>query len=98
MRTVFIDQLSNMKLGFNCDDRKAEVPQIMEKPDKNDYLTDEESDEANDFELQVPDLDELIGQFEKEDEVVQKHYENIKEYEDKEIAKGFKPAKRHELK
>lgn len=50
-RVVFIDQLSNMKLGFTCDNRKAIVPKILPKPDKNDYLTDEESDEANDFEL-----------------------------------------------
>lgn len=97
-RTVFIDQLSNMKLGFNCDDRKAELPQILDKPDKNDYLTDEESDEANDFEVKVPELSELIDQFEKEDEVVQKHYTSIQEDANAEIAKGFQPEKRYQLK
>jgi hypothetical protein len=43
----------------------------MEKPDQNDYLTDEESDEAADFEIKVPDLDELITEFEKSDEAIQ---------------------------
>lgn len=50
-RTVFIDQLNNMQLGYKCDDRHSVVPQVLEKPDKNDYLTDEESDDANEFEL-----------------------------------------------
>ena len=63
-----------------------------------DYLTDEESDEANDFEVAVPDLSELIDQFEKEDEVVQKHHTGIQEDASTEIAKGFQPEKRHELK
>lgn len=98
IRTVHTDQLSNMQLGFNCDDRKVQVPAIMDKPNKNDYLTDEESDEANDFELQVPDLTELIDQFEKEDEVLQKHNDGIKEHAESEVAKGFKPEKRYELK
>lgn len=80
IRTVTIDQLSNMNLGFNCDDRKAEVPQSLERPNKNDYLTDEESDEANDFELAVPDLTELLDSFEKDDEVVQANYEKNKTY------------------
>lgn len=69
-RTVYIDQLNNMQMGFKCDDRHSFVPPVLEKPDKNDYLTDEESDEANDFELKIPDLTELIDGFEKEDDVV----------------------------
>jgi hypothetical protein len=32
----------------------------MEKPDTNDYLTDEESDEAADFEVKVPELETLL--------------------------------------
>lgn len=70
----------------------------MEKPDKNDYLTDEESDEANDFELAVPGLQELIDQFEKEDDTVQKNNTDIQEYKAKEISKGFLPERRHDLK
>ena len=80
-----------MQLGFNCDDRKVSVPEIMDRPDKNDYLTDEESDERDDFELKIPELTELIDQFEKEDDVVQNHYTGIKEYAEKEVKIGFKP-------
>ena len=44
----------------------------MKKPDTNDYLTDEESDEANDFELKVPELDDLLFKFENDDDVLGK--------------------------
>jgi hypothetical protein len=43
---------------------------MLEKPDSTDYLTDEESDEAADFEIKVPGLDTLLNQFEDEDEVI----------------------------
>lgn len=56
LREVFVDQISNIPLGFACDERKAVIPAILGKPDQCDYLTDEESDEANDFEVKVPDL------------------------------------------
>lgn len=32
----------------------------MSKPDVNDYLTDDESDDAAEFEIKVPDLTSLI--------------------------------------
>jgi hypothetical protein len=50
-----------MELGYACDNRPSFIPTILEKPDTNDYLTDEESDEAADFEVKVPDLDQLIN-------------------------------------
>lgn len=50
--------------------RPAFVPGLLEKPDENDYLTDEESDEAADFEVKVPELGQLLDQFEAEDEVI----------------------------
>ena len=67
LRNVFIDQRSNIELGYTCDSRRAVVPALLEKPDHNDYLTDEESDEAADFEVKVPELDQLLGQFENDD-------------------------------
>jgi len=70
LREVFIDQRSNIPLGYACDDRTAIVPAILPKPDVNDYLTDEESDEANDFEVKLPELDSLLLQFEAEDETI----------------------------
>jgi len=46
--------MNNLQLGFNCDTRPAFVPFLLDKPDNNDYLTDEESDDAADFEVKVP--------------------------------------------
>ena len=60
MRNVHIDQMSNLPIGFNCDSRPAYVPGLLEKPDNNDYLTEEESDDAADFEVKVPELGQLL--------------------------------------
>ena len=49
-----------MDLGYACDNRPSMIPMILDKPDTNDYLTDEESDEAADFEVKVPELDSLL--------------------------------------
>jgi hypothetical protein len=43
-------------------------------------LTDEDSDEVNDFEVKVPELTDILNEFEKEDEVIQKHIESTNEY------------------
>lgn len=80
LRNVHIDQRNNIDLGFICDNRLSHIPQVLEKPDQNDYLTDEESDEGADFEVKVPELDQLIDQFELEDEIVQEQKVSIKNY------------------
>lgn len=49
---------------------------MLEKADQNDYLTDDESDDAADFEIRVPQLSQLIGQFEKDDEQILKFHEH----------------------
>jgi len=59
-----------MELGGRCDERPVLVPDIMPKPDACDYLTDEESDEANDFEVKVPPLEDLLNQFENDDDLL----------------------------
>jgi len=33
---------------------------MLETPDQNDYLTDEESDDAAEFEVKVPELNSLL--------------------------------------
>lgn len=43
---------------------------MLEQPLEVDYLTDDESDEGQDFEVPVPDLQELITGFEKEDDTI----------------------------
>ena len=60
LRNVYIEQKNNINVGYVCDSRPALVPNFLEVPDHNDYLTDEESDEAAEFEVKVPALDQLI--------------------------------------
>jgi len=70
IRDVHIDQKQNMDLSVKCDYCVVKIPGILKKPDTNDYLTDEESDEANDVELKVPKLYDLLSKFENDDEVL----------------------------
>lgn len=67
-RCVYIQQKNNILVGFTCDEREAVVPDLLDKPDSNDYLTDEESEEGADFEVKVPHLGTLLSQFEQDDE------------------------------
>lgn len=98
MRTVYIEQHNNVDFGFKCDDRHALVPYNYEQPDQNDYLTDEDSDDVNDFEVKVPELDELLGQFENEDEIIQNEQQVLKEFKRDQKVKGFEVPVRYEIK
>ena len=51
---------------------------LLDAPDHNDYLTDEESD-GEEFAVKIPDLDALINQFENTDESILKFQESQKE-------------------
>lgn len=97
LRNVFIDQRSNIFLGYACDDRTAIVPAVLPKPDVNDYLTDEESDEANDFEVKLPELDSLLLQFQAEDETILMMNQTEKAQVSELKQRGFEPAVRHEI-
>lgn len=46
--------------NFVCDNRAIDVPELMDAPQEVDYLTDDESDDGNDFEIPVPELDDLL--------------------------------------
>ena len=50
----------------------------MNAPNEVDYPTDEESDEDQGFTIKVPDLEDLINEFEKDDDVVHNREESIK--------------------
>lgn len=97
MRNVFIDQRSNMDLGYVCDVRPSIIPEVLDKPDTNDYLTDEESDEAADFEVKVPELDDLLTQFEAEDETILLMNQGKKAYVKDLTTRGFEPEARYEI-
>lgn len=69
----------------------------MEKPDSNDYLTDDESDDAEEFEIKVPELASLLSQFEKDDEAILNFNEKqLKKVNNLEV-RGFEPPPRHQF-
>ena len=45
---------------------------MLSAADKADYLSDEDSDDEVKFDLEIPLLDELVNEFEKDDEEVHK--------------------------
>ena len=74
------------------------IPTIMPNPSKVDYLTDEESEGDNmAFDLKVPSLDDLIVEFEKEDEVLHNAEEQMKEKFIDLKTRGFEKELRDEI-
>ena len=69
----------------------------MPTPQQVDYLTDDESDEGT-FELKVPELDDLIKEFETGDEKLAKEEEKFKEHLTDLKARGFEKELREEIK
>ena len=74
------------------------MPQPLEAPLEVDYLTDDESDDGQEFEVPIPELDELIKGFEDGDDKIQgetdafsKHLADLK-------ARGFEKETREEIK
>lgn len=56
------------------------VPSLLQAPQKVDYPTDEESDEGGSgFSIKIPELADLITEFEKDDESLFKAAELIKQ-------------------
>lgn len=43
-RDVHVENIRAMELGFSCDHRPAEVPELLEQALRNDYLSDDERD------------------------------------------------------
>ncbi len=56
------------------------VPSMMKAPLKVDYPTDEESDDNAGFAIKVPDLADLLNEFEKDDDVLYKENEQMRQY------------------
>ena len=67
-------------------------------PNAVDYLTDDESDDGKGFELKVPNLDELINQFEAPDETINKANESFKQHLVDLKQRGFEKEVREEIK
>ena len=65
---VHRDRRSTLVQNFVCDDRIWEVPELLDNALDVDYLTDDESDDGQEFEVPVPELDDLINGFEQADD------------------------------
>lgn len=92
---VYRDRKNTAISSFVCDLNTWEVPEIMPNPQQVDYLTDEESEGDNQpFDLKIPSLDALIGDFEKGDEVLEGNEKEMKdEFADLKV-RGFEKALR----
>ena len=75
-----------------------DIPEMMDAPLQVDYLTDDESDEGNDFEIPVPGLDELIKEFENGDDVLEREESDLKAHFADLKARGFEKEPREEIK
>ena len=84
--------------NFVCDNRQMEIPELMEAPKEVDYLTDDESDEGNDFEIPVPELDDLLKEFEADDDVILKQEADLQETASDFKRRGFEQEPRAEIK
>ena len=52
---------------------------MLTAADKADYLSDEDSDDEVKFDLEIPHLEELVNEFEKDDEEIHKIDNSIQE-------------------
>jgi len=68
----------NTQLGFTCQ-MEVVIPPMMEAPLKVDYPTDEDSDDNKGFQMKIDDLADLINNFEKDDDVIFKEEEALKQ-------------------
>jgi len=70
LTAVHKDRKTTLCNNFVCDTDRFAVPAVLDQPNQVDYLTDEESDDGNGFELKVPALKDLISEFELGDDVL----------------------------
>ena len=71
---------------------------MLEAPLEVDYLTDDESDDGQEFEVPVPELDSLIKGFEEGDDKIQSETEVFKTHLSDLKARGFEKETREEIK
>ena len=83
MPTTLVDagyrERKTIPLDFACLEDWAFLPRELPAPHDGDKLSDDESDAA-DFDIKVPDLQELINEFEKDDDVIHKGNEAMKQH------------------
>ena len=78
LSVVHKDRKTTLCNNFVCDTDRFVV---LEKPNQTDYLTDEESDDGNGFELKVPALKDLLTEFELGDDVLAAKEMELKQHQ-----------------
>lgn len=71
-----------MNQGMTCDRTLERHPKPLTQGDKVDYPSDEDSDDEIDFELEIPPLEDLINEFEKDDAQLATIHKDISEWKD----------------
>lgn len=72
------------------------VPVLMDAPQRVDYPTDEDSDDNIGFSIKIPELQDLLNEFEKDDDTLYKATEALKQYRNECRVKGVEYDKREE--
>lgn len=73
-----------------CDSSLLGVPAELTEADKVDYPSDEDSDDEIDFEIEIPPLNDLLNQFEKDDIVIARMEKDIHMKQEEAKVKGFR--------
>ncbi len=87
------------QLGFTLFEQHFNIPELMRDPHEVDYNTDDDSDgEHKGFGLKVPELSDLINDFEKDDDFIAKTNETTKNYKHEQKVKGIDLETRYDIK
>lgn len=70
----------------------------MEAPSKTDYPTTDEEDESAGFTIKIPDLKDLVNEFEKDDDYLYREHEMQKQTLNDFRLKGVIPEPRWHIK
>ena len=95
---VHRDRRSTQVENLTCDNRNWTIPEQLDEPLDVDYLTDDESDDGQDFEVPVPELDNLIKGFEDGDEKIQAQQSEWNDHMAALKSAGFEKETREEIK
>ena len=97
LSVVYKDRRSTLLQNFVCENTSLKVPQPLKQPENTDYLTDEESDEGAGFALKIPQLEDLISEFEFGDDAIAAREESDKALEQEMKSRGLEKEPRADI-
>lgn len=98
LSVVHKDRKTTLLNNFVCESERLVVPALLSEPQQVDYLTDEESDDGNGFELKVPALKDLLTEFELGDDVLAAREMDQKQHFTDLKSRGIQPQLREDIK